>query len=63
MPDNCVAGSDFNASGVTGVFGTWSTLAAPTASVPTLSEWALLLLAGLLGAVAWKGARPLRRTA
>jgi len=56
-----VAGSDGNSSAVTGVGGSWTTLATPTASVPTLSEWALLLLAGLVGVAACTGARPARR--
>lgn len=61
VPDTCVADSDGNSSAVTGVGGSWTTLATPAASVPTLSEWALLLLAGLVGVAACTGARPARR--
>lgn len=50
VPDNCVAANDSSSSSVNAPGGAWTM--APTASVPTLSEWALALMAGLLAGIA-----------
>jgi hypothetical protein len=55
-PDSCVGGSaDASTSQATaGSNGTWSTLAPPqqSSSIPTLSEWALILLSLLVAGFA-----------